>query len=659
MQFLKKILPSTQSNQAQSTAQITQAQAKTPPRPRFSASELESFFSADQRANEPSVIEYKQAKGYYHGNQLPQAVYNEILSRGQMPLVENIYKMIVDKILGYKTQSLQEIKVSGRQEEDKALADLLNDILKVFSQQNNFDKEIIKRDKDLMFGMAVCELWVKKDKEDYLIDIKTLNADAFLVDKYSTDKNASDARRFHKIMNIDAMQAKNLFGNNIVLEKGANSDELRAEVIETWIYEASQNPSQSHASWNRYIWKKGQILSYEISPFKNGAHPFVVAKYNIDEENHWYGMFRDIKPLQDYINFAENKIINMMGSFKVFVEAGAFNNIDEFKAQAGSDNAIVFVSEGALKEKRLEFVQHHAAINELSQKTAEKRNLAKILSGLNDEALGVAINRQSGVAISQRREAGLMGLQDFIKSGDDMDRLIFEKALDFITHYFTQEQVFRIVDKKVGERYFKINEKGNEKSKIKIGKFDLSYKTTLKAEGREERFTHWAEMMKTFGQVQPELLQGMLPLMLKDTDSPIVADVEELLAQVEASKQEAAQAQAPLEQAQSELALKQLEARIAELEAKAAKNTAQAQLITQSAQNLAQENGQNPNNPPANAQADSKISPSYAEGDKGGGHSKGGAPTTTGENLGQKAGLANAQISLPHSAGSYSKIDMR
>ena len=130
-----------------------------------------------------------------------------------------------------------------------------------------------------------------------------------------------------------------------------------------------------------------------------------------------------------------------------------------------------------------------------------------------------------------------------------MDRLIFEKALDFITHYFTQEQVFRIVDKKVSEWYFKINEKGNEQSHIKIGKFDLVFKTTLKADGREERFTHWAEMMKTFGQVQPELLQGMLPLMLKDTDSPIVADVEELLAQ--------------------------------------------AELIAQSAQNLAQENAQN------------------------------------------------------------------
>lgn len=611
------------------------------PQPKFSVTQLEAMFLADQRASELSIREYKEAKTYYHGNQLPLEIYAEIRARGQMPLVENIYKMIVDKILGYKTQSLQEIKVSGRQEEDKPLANLLNDILKVFSQQNNFDKEILKRDKDLMFGMAVCELWIKKQDKDFVIDIKSLPADSFLIDKYSTDKNASDARRFHKITNIDESQARALFGSNILLEKATNSDENRAEVIESWIYESyTDEKGELKNAWNRYIWKKSQLLSYEISPFKNGTNPFIIAKYNIDENNQWYGMFRDIKPLQDYINFAENKIINMMGSFKVFVEEGSFNNIEDFKRQAGSDNAVVFLREGSLKEKRLEFVQHHAAINELSQKTAEKRNLAKILSGLNDEALGVAINRQSGVAISQRREAGLMGLQDFIKSGDDMDRLIFEKALDFITHYFTSEQVFRIVDKKVGERFFSINT--DENNKIKVGKFDLIFKTTLKAEGREERFTHWAEMMKTFGQVQPELLQGMLPLMLKDTESPIVADVEELLAQVEQSKQESAKANAPLEQKQAELNLAQLEARIAELEAKAAKNQAQAELIATNAQNLAQNPSQNPQNSSTQSPSD-----------------KGGAKTSTGDNIGEKAGLSGGQVALKNSAGNYGKIDMR
>lgn len=63
--------------------------------------------------------------------------------------------MIVDKILGYKSESIQEVKLSGRQEQDKPLATLLNDLLKVFSQQDGFDSEIIKRDKELILGMAV------------------------------------------------------------------------------------------------------------------------------------------------------------------------------------------------------------------------------------------------------------------------------------------------------------------------------------------------------------------------------------------------------------------------------------------------------------------------------------------------------------------------
>ncbi len=33
--------------------------------------------------------------------------------------------MIVDKILGYKSESIQEVKLSGRQEQDKPLATLL------------------------------------------------------------------------------------------------------------------------------------------------------------------------------------------------------------------------------------------------------------------------------------------------------------------------------------------------------------------------------------------------------------------------------------------------------------------------------------------------------------------------------------------------------
>ncbi len=110
--------------------------------------------------------EFKQALAYYHGNQLPPDVLHIILERGQTPIVENIYKMIVNKILGYKISAIQEVRLTPRQEEDKPLADLLNDLLKYFSQKRNFDKEMIKRDRDLiMGGLGVVELWAIGDRE--------------------------------------------------------------------------------------------------------------------------------------------------------------------------------------------------------------------------------------------------------------------------------------------------------------------------------------------------------------------------------------------------------------------------------------------------------------------------------------------------------------
>ena len=267
-----------------------------------------------------------------------------------------------------------------------------------------------------------------------------------------------------------------------------------------------------------------------------------------------------------------------MSSMKVFFEDGAVDNPKEFIDNAALDNAIVRVKDGALSQKKLEFVQHNAQITALSQKVQEKLNLTKILSGLNDEALGFGATRQSGVAMQQRQEVGLMGLGEYLKTSDDMDKAIFKKALSFIMHYFNKEQIFKIVDKKVGERYFKINDPQNKDSKIKIGCFDLIYKTQLKQFGREERFTHWSEILKSLAQIRPDLAPAMLPAMLKDTESPVTAEIEEILTKADENAAKNSEQQAQLQQKQFELEMAKIEAEILETRARAAKYTEQAEL---------------------------------------------------------------------------------
>ncbi|BAM12819.1 hypothetical protein HCN_1635 [Helicobacter cinaedi PAGU611] len=286
----------------------------------------------------------------------------------------------------------------------------------------------------MLMGQSVIELWVNKDKQgDFHISLKALNNESFLVDTYSVDKNALDSNRFHKKQNLSYLEARLLLGENVdIFQNGSTTVDNRVDIIETWIREYDEEVEEKF-SWNRYLWHTiGGIYKYEKRPFKNNTRPFIIARYNIDEKHNWYGLFRDIKPIQDYINFAEIKMGNMLGTIKALYELDAVEDIDEFVEGVSQDNAVVGVRSGALQENKIQFVQHHADIAALSQKSEQKKNMAKILSGLNDEALAMATNRQSGIAIAQRRETGLLGLQYYVNSADNADRLLYEKVLSFI-----------------------------------------------------------------------------------------------------------------------------------------------------------------------------------------------------------------------------------
>nr|WP_317405010.1 hypothetical protein [uncultured Helicobacter sp.] len=551
--------------------------------------ELNTMLTNDSLANDKALKEYKEAKAYYHGHQLATQELEKLARRGQIPIYENIYKMICDKILGYKIQSLQEIKVSGRQEQDKPLANLLNDLLRVFNSQKDYEKEIYKRDFDLLMGQSVIELWVNKDKQgDFHISLKALNNESFLVDTYSVDKNALDSNRFHKKQNLSYLEARLLLGENVdIFQNGSTIVDNRVDIIETWIREYDEEVEEKF-SWNRYLWHTiGGIYKYEKRPFKNNTHPFIIARYNIDEKHNWYGLFRDIKPIQDYINFAEIKMGNMLGTIKALYELDAVEDIDEFVEGVSQDNAVVGVRSGALQENKIQFVQHHADIAALSQKSEQKKNMAKILSGLNDEALAMATNRQSGIAIAQRRESGLLGLQYYVNSADNADRLLYEKVLSFIQHYFTKPQMFKMTDKKKVERYFSINT--DESNKIEIGHFDLDFKSQLKQQGREERFAHWSEIFKTISSIRPDIVTSLLPLMLKDTDSQIIEDIEEVLANADKAQEEQNKAQQPISQKMQELEMAKLQAQIEKLQKESQKLESQSEVMGQMQEQMKQE----------------------------------------------------------------------
>ncbi len=238
---------------------------------------LQNDFKNDYNKALIESMEFLEARKYYNGNQLPPDVLKIILERGQTPIVENMFKVIVNKILGYKIESISEIRLSPKQEEDRALSDLLNSLLQVFIQSENYDKAMIERDKNLLIGgLGVIQLWVIEDKDKNIeIDIKALKPESFVIDYFSTDKNALDARRFHKMLEITEQEALLLFDDGVNVNYSSVNHERIVSVIESWYKE--YNEETKSYQWNRYLWSRSAgIYKSELKPFKNGAHPFII-----------------------------------------------------------------------------------------------------------------------------------------------------------------------------------------------------------------------------------------------------------------------------------------------------------------------------------------------------------------------------------------------
>lgn len=528
--------------------------------------------------NKESMDEFELAKQYYEGNQLDPYTLSILESRGQPPLYENLYAMLGEKLLGYKINASVELQAIGFQKNDRATAEILTNILKSITQTKEYQITKQQCDLDLMLGICACEVWLKQsvDKEDIYISIRHIPLYSLYIDPYSQKEDASDAKYFHKVLFMDSEEAKKRYGDKEFKEyssQGMNSRK-RVRFYESFIRDIESN------TYNRYIWNDNCVISFEKNPFDISFCPIIVRKLYIDSKNRFYGIFRNIKPFQDYINFAENRMANMLGSQKILYERSAIYNADDFAKQVSLDNAVVGVEDGALASNKIVFQNHSNDLMALSQKSEQKRMLAKMQIGFNDEALGQNMSRASGVVVQQRTNAGLVGIQRFLMSSDLFDKQVFSCCIELITKYFTTNQVFRIVEQDVFEEYFEINGKDGS-NKISVGHYDINIESKPKNNSnREERFTQWVELIKS-GFIPQDLMQDIIPLILDDSDSSVASQVRKLYMKKQEEEanpqnQEMAKQMQELQMQMQELQMQVLAATAKEKEAKAMKYEAQA-----------------------------------------------------------------------------------
>lgn len=560
----------------------------------------------------------RKIKSYFKGDQLPADVIAQLQGRDQPLEWENVIKKIANKVMGLKSLSKQEIAVTGRQVQDKAVANIVTNVLKASQDNNDWWGHKKRADKDLLLtGVSVmkpivkelgaCDLLGLKERDIAYYHVPIENA---FFDPYFTLPDGADMRYFHEVRLIEREELYAYFDAELVdrltlattdtYNDTATNAKLtmvqysqRVMITYSWYKEFDKMEKKNKFYYA--IWGDGVLLAHKESPYKMKRIPVSVRKvYDADasEPYEFHSIFKDVLPLQDRINYTHLRIANMLGSIKLLFESNAVDDAEEFMELYEQDSAIVEVNAGAISQNKIKEIKHNNDIAQLMQIIQDKRHQAEEIVGLNNEILGTSMQRLSGYAIENRQNAGMVGLQMFMEASQQQDRDLAFMAVELMNQYINAEQVYKISDDFEADRHFVVNEIAKDangavvredgevkrKNKLNIGRYDIILTPAPMSRGSiAERQKNWVEIMKLFAG-NGAMLEKLLPRMLRDIESPVASEVLELMqqdAQAKAQDPNASQAQ-QLQQQQMMLTLQKMQAEVQKLISQANLNNAQA-----------------------------------------------------------------------------------
>lgn len=182
----------------------------------------------------------KKTRGYYNGDQLDKAVKQILANRGQPEQYENNIAKHNNSILGHKKERQIDIKLFGRQQNDKANANMLNALLKAITQVSDYEVEIDSLDDELSLeGVAIAELTIEATgefdrfgREHKDVETKAVPSSEMFLDPFARPKDYNKTSRYtHRAFWIDIEDLYGL-GFDEALIKQLTSSNYLADIVE-------------------------------------------------------------------------------------------------------------------------------------------------------------------------------------------------------------------------------------------------------------------------------------------------------------------------------------------------------------------------------------------------------------------------------------------
>lgn len=413
-------------------------------------SSVEQSYDARQKA--------ERDRDFYDNKQWTHDEQQELIRRGQTPVVINKVASKVDWMLGMERQLRADPKAFPRTPVHEDAAHAVTDALRYVVDNNSFDATAsIAAEQLFIEGIEVATVEVEPKGQDFEIIIKPVKWDRFFYDPHSRKHDFSDAKYMGVVIWMDLEDAKRQFPNKSGwLQRNMNTadpgDTYDDKPQGIW-YDRKRNRVMvvqmyfRHASkWHHCIFTRGLFLrGPEPSAYLDSdglpENCIVAQSAKMDRGGNRYGAVRQYIDPQKELNKRRSKFLHLLSQRQTLGEKGAVEDVAATKRELAKSDGHVEVNPNMRFEvlpnedmSTGQFQLYQAASQEIDG------------MGANPALQGRQEGDTSGRALEMRSQAGLMEMGPFFDNHRMWKRRIYRAIWNRVKQFWTEERWIRVTD---------------------------------------------------------------------------------------------------------------------------------------------------------------------------------------------------------------------
>jgi hypothetical protein len=408
------------------------------------------------------IDEQQDSRRFLNGSQWTQAQLKDFHLRKQPTTTNNKVVRKIDGIIGTLERLKQDPKAYPRTPMHEEGAELATGALRyALDVQNWSAKDPVCARMCASEGLGGIEYnLIRGDQGDIEVEIAVVQTDSFFYDPRSYSHDFSDARFMGVGRWMDVDSAIDLFPDyeEEIRDSVEDGSELSSEPDREfkWFQSYGENPRVRIVDgWYRhrgewcYCIFTGDIKLMEEKSYLMDEKGDTQCKYEmfscyIDQDGDRYGFIRNLKPLQQQINYRESKTIQLMHTRQIMAPQGAFDDVETARREAARPDGVIIYNPGIEKPD----------FNDASKQAdiaAQFKYLENVKSdfesfGPNIAVTGEGLENSSGRAIQLLQQSGLADLGPFIQSYRDWKIRVYRKMWNAIQKHWTGERWIRVTD---------------------------------------------------------------------------------------------------------------------------------------------------------------------------------------------------------------------